>query len=600
MRDRVRRRSLFALLTEQWHLFHHFLIGQYWLIVRRWLVHFVRWGLLAVIALTIHIRHARLTARPEDAPPITASLAEIQRHLPNVAALGPIDQEHDGRSLLDSKGNTIGFVVETAPAADDIIGYSGPNNVLLVFANDGRLAGATLLTSGDTDDHVAKVRESSRYWESLEGKIWRELAALKDVDAVSGATLTSVAIVEGIITRLEGTAPNLRFPEPPTLEEIKSLFPDAARLVAGNNTREWIVQDQAGAILGFVLRSSPLTDDRFGYQGPTDGLLALDATGETVVGIGINKSYDNTRYVEDVGLSWSFMHRFNGMQLEEFTTLTVGIGEDVEGVSGATRTSQTLIRNLVDVAKQRLAASQSTVKQTKSSSWQQRINWPSFRWQDYGIVVILVGAAVMAFTNVRGKTWIRCGWQAILIIYLGFMSGAFVSQALLVGWSRNGAPWQIAPGLVLLTAAALVVPLATKKNIYCHQLCPHGAAQVLLKRRLPWQIKLPSRLEQCLRTVPAALLIFVFIAAMVPLPVNLASVEAFDAWLWPAAGWVTVAIAVAGLVASLFVPMAYCRYGCPTGALLGYLRRNARDDKLTRRDALAVVLAIAGIVAVTI
>ena len=43
-------------------------------------------------------------------------------------------------------------------------------------------------------------------------------------------------------------------------------------------------------------------------------------------------------------------------------------------------------------------------------------------------------------------------------------------------------------------------------------------------------------------------------------------------------------------MASLFVPMAYCRYGCPTGAMLTYFKFNSRTDRWSRRDWLALAL----------
>jgi NosR/NirI family nitrous oxide reductase transcriptional regulator len=33
--------------------------------------------------------------------------------------------------------------------------------------------------------------------------------------------------------------------------------------------------------------------------------------------------------------------------------------------------------------------------------------------------------------------------------------------------------------------------------------------------------------------------------------------------------------------------MAYCRYGCPTGALLNFLAAGGRPDRFSRRDAMA-------------
>ena len=58
------------------------------------------------------------------------------------------------------------------------------------------------------------------------------------------------------------------------------------------------------------------------------------------------------------------------------------------------------------------------------------------------------------------------------------------------------------------------------------------------------------------------------------------------------AGWVTIAIAVVGLIASLFVTGAYCRYGCPTGAMLKFLRFSAASDRLGRRDYVAAAFVL--------
>ena len=71
--------------------------------------------------------------------------------------------------------------------------------------------------------------------------------------------------------------------------------------------------------------------------------------------------------------------------------------------------------------------------------------------------------------------------------------------------------------------------------------------------------------------------------------------EPFDAWVIGLAGVAAATIAIVGLVASLFVPMAYCRYGCPTGALLQFLRFHGRSDRLSIQDAAAAALTILAI-----
>ena len=91
------------------------------------------------------------------------------------------------------------------------------------------------------------------------------------------------------------------------------------------------------------------------------------------------------------------------------------------------------------------------------------------------------------------------------------------------------------------------------------------------------------------------LLIWVVIVAMTGMGVSLVGIEPFDAWVFRIAGPATITVAIVGLLASLFVPMAYCRFGCPTGALLDFLRLNARSDRFGRADAAAfgcLILAI--------
>ena len=149
----------------------------------------------------------------------------------------------------------------------------------------------------------------------------------------------------------------------------------------------------------------------------------------------------------------------------------------------------------------------------------------------------------------------------------------------------------------MVTWSALLVPNSTRRNAYRTHLCPHGAAQHLLKDRLRWRLRLPRWMVRGLKVIPALLLIWCLIVAMTSLSFSLVDIEPFDAWVFRVAGWATITIAVVGLVASLFVPMAYCRYGCPTGAMLNFLRYNARSDRWSRRDwfALALVVLAAGI-----
>ena len=199
---------------------------------------------------------------------------------------------------------------------------------------------------------------------------------------------------------------------------------------------------------------------------------------------------------------------------------------------------------------------------------------------------------VMAFTRLRGIAWCRHAHHVLLVVYGGFVSGEMLSQGLMAGWAAGGVPWRNAIGLVALAAVALLGPVFTSKQLYCHHICPHGALQPLLAKRLRWQWSPSKRLDGLLSALPFVLLLAVFVSVVWALGLDLNQVEPFDAYLFRVAGIASIVIALAGLVWSLVTPLAYCRFGCPTGALFKMLRFTGSSDRLGVRDWLAVAAIV--------
>jgi NosR/NirI family nitrous oxide reductase transcriptional regulator len=103
----------------------------------------------------------------------------------------------------------------------------------------------------------------------------------------------------------------------------------------------------------------------------------------------------------------------------------------------------------------------------------------------------------------------------------------------------------------------------------------------------------PQRLRPWLTGLPWALLGVAIVAAVVPLPVSLVDLEPFDAYLPLVAGIPALVIFGVGLVASVRYPMAYCRHGCPTGALLDHLRLHRKSGMFTWRDGVLLGCLVA-------
>jgi NosR/NirI family nitrous oxide reductase transcriptional regulator len=367
---------------------------------------------------------------------------------------------------------------------------------------------------------------------------------------------------------------------PITAAEVTAFLPAATSLRPDDSARDGLfVLDRAGRELGYVVRTQPRCRDIIGYAGVTDTLAVLNRDWK-ILGLKIHASEDTTDYVHDISIDRSFLKKWNGLTWDTAADLDLKAA-GIEGVSGATMTS--------------MAIAQSVKARLKLSRDELAARVPlSFAWRDYGLFIVLAAAALMAFGKPEWRHRWKRPYQIALIVYVGFIAGDLLAQKLFVGWTRAGIPWSTAPSLVLLAAAALLVPWTTGKPFYCHHICPHGAAQELLSHVRPsrLQITLPAGVVRGLEYLPSGFLLLTLIVALLALPLDLAGIEPFAAYVVRSASIATLVVAALGLVASFFVPQAYCRFGCPTGALLNFVRRRGITDHFSRRDFAALALVI--------
>ncbi len=547
---------------------------------RRLGLHGFRLLIFVVVVVLIRSQHAELLRRQFDTEMQPVDLSRLRSVFPDAVAAGHVTA--DGRQvILGRSDEPIGYVVQTSPVADDLIGFSGPTNVQIAFSTDDRIVGIDVISTGDTREHVDQILRDTEYLNAFRGIAWEDVASVSQIDSVSGATLTSMTIQASVVARLSGGRPSLKFPEPVAVDQARHLFADAEVVTVDEHINSlWHVYDSDRNELGTILVTSPYADNIVGYQGPTRTLIGFDMAG-VCQGMAVGKSYDNEPYVGYVREDAEFTSLFNGLGLNDL----IGIDPNgtIEGVSGATMTSMAVTDGLILAAQQYREAQANAAKRVESAG----LKWV---FRDLGTLVVIAMGIIIAMTSLRGNGYVRIGFQLVLIGYLGIANGAMISQAMIAGWAKTSIPWQSACGLVMLTAVALIAPFSTGRNVYCTHLCPHGAAQQLAKNRIRLQFRMPDRTVRWLKGVPALLLVWCVVVTTAELSFSLVDIEPFDAWVFRVAGWATISIAIVGLFASLFVPMAYCRYGCPTGALLGYLRFHSRSDRWSRSDTFAVIL----------
>jgi NosR/NirI family transcriptional regulator, nitrous oxide reductase regulator len=541
--------------------------------------------MLVGIFAVIYAIHAKNEAQRKSLPFRSMVAPRVAAIFGPDAILGTFDSQGTVE-VTNASGDRLGSVLQTSPESDNFLGFSGPSNLLVAFDSKDRIRLVEILTSRDTRDHLSLIEKNPHFFQDWIGLTQSQAANKESVKPVAGATLTSMAIVQGLQKRLGAEKVSSKFPEPLTLGDARLFFASSENVIQDSNIESlWHVCGKDGRELGMILRTSPIADNIVGYQGPSDARLAIEPNGK-IVGFAIAKSFDNEPYVGYVKKDRSFASILKRYSLDELRQLDLQDGE-LEGVSGATMTSMAAVRGLIKAADS--YKTHALGQENKLSRWKQRLIRAT------GTILMIGIALIFSFTRLRGNRGCRLAFQFLVIVYLGLIQGELISIAMFVGWAQYGVPWHNAMGLLLLSLAAIVMPIFAKTNLYCSHICPHGAVQQILPRSWKHRKPLSNWLHRLLVAIRPLLVIWILFVLYAQLPFSLVDIEPFDAYSWRAAAWPSIVIAIAGLLFSFYVPMGYCRHGCVTGGLLQYLRRHSQSHKLQFTDYFAAAALLIGL-----
>ncbi|MFM7183132.1 MAG: FMN-binding protein [Verrucomicrobiales bacterium] len=520
---------------------------------------------LALIAAAIFALAPPPGKAPGSGP--EALLAGARTVMPEAIALGG---ESDGMfELLNAEGTTLGWATSTFPDAASISGYNGPSELLVVFDAMGKVRGVRFLDSADTIGHVDKVKADTEFWAQWNGKPDAALGDPGTPRVVSGATLTSEAMARGVAARFGAKGMDQWFTLPIEPATVTRWFPGADRIQAAEKTgvhRVFAGEKECG----LVLRASRMGIGARGFNGVSDVLVALE--GDTILGVALFESRDNEPYVGDTKDELRFADPFAGQKIQDF----LATGDDYTlVVSGASVTANAVNTTVQEMLRRHLAEPP-----------ERAFPWPLA----LGSTWLAIGLALGL-----GRRWsgpkIRMAF-ALVSVAAGLGLGWMLGQDQLISWGKNGLFLASGLPVLLLTAVALLVPAFTGKNVYCSRICPHGAAQTLLGKIRKKRSSLPGRWHRALQSLPWLTLFVIWTLAFVGSGIPFALFEPFEVWSAGFYAFIPAAILTVGFIAAVFLPQAYCHYGCPTGALLKFLSHSPGD--FTRRDAVAAALVALG------
>ena len=309
----------------------------------------------------------------------------------------------------------------------------------------------------------------------------------------------------------------------------------------------------------FVVNTRVLAKDVQGYGGPVPLKIHIDKDGR-LTAIEAEPNAESPSFFDRAKELFS---RWQGKTIDEAMT------EDVDAVSGATFSSKAIIRNVqrgLAYAKQHGLADGGKGAQEESAERTVATGWTL--GSIVALIAVLLGAVVPLFTNNRRLHLVQL---VVNVVVLGLWTGTFVSYTLFLrlfagGVSLSAIGTLAAPLLMLIVA--LLYPLAGRSGHYCAHVCPFGSAQELagkLSRRklriTPRMLRVLTALRNLLWGVLMALLLTGTCTAWI-------DYELFTAFIYSSASVWVIVLAVLFLVLSVWVPRPYCRFVCPTGALM--------------------------------
>lgn len=122
----------------------------------------------------------------------------VKSKFPKASSLVPIDTSY--YKIVDSQRKVLGKVVASSPFTDDIVGFAGNIPLTIILDNDNRIIEVIVNENQETPHYLRNVIDEGLL-ESWNGLTPAE-AVEKQVDAVSGATFSSRAIIKSVQKRM--------------------------------------------------------------------------------------------------------------------------------------------------------------------------------------------------------------------------------------------------------------------------------------------------------------------------------------------------------------------------------------------------------------
>lgn len=313
------------------------------------------------------------------------------------------------------------------------------------------------------------------------------------------------------------------------------------------DTVSWTVQSaETGQTLGRVVSSARIAPDVAGFAGPVPVYVYIDSA-DVVQNIIVADNAETPDFQRRAAV---VLEAWKGKRLEQTAEVKV------DAVSGATYTSNALIRNV--------EATLAVCRQASHNA----VATPAIGWSKTLCVLGILALGVVAAFLQRRKRWLRPVLLVLNVGVVGFWCGQFLSLSLLRGWLSSGfEPLTILPTLAMLLVA-VVMPFFGKPAHYCQWVCPLGALQELLYM-FPWgKIEVPSHVFRVLNHIRLGVFAVLLMGLWLGFGAFLLDYEPFMLFSPESLSLPVLILAFVIVIAGLFIPRLWCKTLCPLGEAL--------------------------------
>jgi hypothetical protein len=382
--------------------------------------------------------------------------------------------------------------------------------------------------------------KTSHHFHKNHSRKWERLLAVVALCIIAGAWILGKNRTErDLLPLIKGTLPEAGYFEP----------------LPGGSYTAWDGENRT-QLMGYVA-----TGAAQGYGGELRTAVALDTQG-IIIGLTVIDHGETPPFFHRV-LRRGFTENIRGKKYNDTFTL----GQDVEGVTGATYTcraiSESVRRTSRKIASRNLGAD---IPPEPT---------PPIR---FGIPEIsLIALFILGFFGrlPRFKYKKTARWVSMLtgLVVLGFIFNKPLTLTIINNFLLGFFPyWRLDLYWIILLLGIFFVVTADNKNPYCEWFCPFGAAQECLGIIGGAQFKISERFRPFFRWFQRALALTAVSVALIYRNPSISSYEVFGAFFRLIGADYQFALLGVVLVAALFIRRPWCGYLCPLRPVTDFLR----------------------------